>query len=196
MRRILVIFFIFGSFVLTVTAQNNSKNTRNLWQEIGDQNFRQMVYTQNLPDMYRVFSLDQEAMKQILRQAPKEFTTEATRNPLILTMPMPDGSLARFRVEHSLVVEPELAAKYPELAETYRGQGIDDPTATMRFDFMPDGFHSMIRSVYGTVLIDPYTQGDSGTYVTYFKRDAQPTENFVCHLKDDAENELFFNGKS
>ena len=88
---------------------------------------------------------------------------------------MPDGSLNRFEIEHSLVVERGLLDKYPELGATYRGHGIDDPTATARFDFLPTGFHSMILSTRGTVIVDPVANGDTDNYISYFKRDMPVT---------------------
>src|SRR6185295_18684441 len=97
---------------------------------------------------------------------------------VVLTLPMPDGSFSRFRIEHSPVVEPGLLEKYPELGATYRGQGIDDPTATARFDLLPSGFHAMILSTGGTILVDPYALGDKDHYVSYRKDDLQRTSPF------------------
>jgi hypothetical protein len=86
---------------------------------------------------------------------------------------MPDGTLARFRFEKSPVVEAGLAAKYPELNATYRAQGIDDPTATSRFDWLPTGFHTIIISTAATVMIDPYAQGKTTASISYWKLDAK-----------------------
>nr|MBA2431778.1 hypothetical protein [Chthoniobacterales bacterium] len=69
---------------------------------------------------------------------------------------------------------------------TYRGQGVDDPTATVRFDWLPNGFHAMILAPSGTVMIDPYAHGNTDEYITYFKRDAaNVTEGFRCDVVDE-----------
>lgn len=60
-----------------------------------------------------------------------------------LPLPMPDGSSRRFSVVESPVLEPALAARYPEI-RTYRGVAIDDPTISMRCDLTPEGFHATV----------------------------------------------------
>ena len=59
----------------------------------------------------------------------------------------------------------ELAAKFPAI-KTYAGQGIDDPTATLRFDVTPQGFHGAVISERGTYYIDPYTPNDLQNYIS------------------------------
>ncbi len=75
-------------------------------------------------------------------------------------------------------MEPALAAKFPEI-KTYLGQGIDDPTATTRFDVTPAGFHVIIFSAEATTYIDPYSRGNTINYISYDKRDARSDQPFV-----------------
>ncbi len=93
------------------------------------------------PVSFEAFSLDRPTLEKVLSGASEEFSDG---RETIISVPLPDGTLGRFRIEHSLVVEPGLLTKYPELGATYRGYGIDDPTASIRFDLMPKGFHAMI----------------------------------------------------
>lgn len=158
-----------------------------VWREISDASaaFRTAERTV-IPDRYRTFRLNQTLMKTILDSAPPEFRDQYGMSNTIITLPMPDGTFERFRIEQSLVVEPGLVEKFPELAATYRGQGIDDPSATVRLDFMPAGFHSMILSTRGTFMVDPYSKGDTANYVSYMKSDVQKTSTFSCET--DREN--------
>src|SRR5204863_7845631 len=91
-----------------------------------DQSARRLI----VPQVYRTVRLDRAALMQALAGAPMEFTRSATQNPIIY-LPMPDGTMSRFRFEESPIVELGLAATYPGL-KTYRAQGLDDPAATSR----------------------------------------------------------------
>ncbi|HVQ39232.1 MAG TPA: M12 family metallo-peptidase [Pyrinomonadaceae bacterium] len=124
------------------------------------------------PALYRSLSLDEIAQRNVLSHAPMEFTTGALQTEVVISLPMPDGKFARFRVEESPVMAPELAARFPAI-KTYRGKGLDDPTATTRFDMTPAGFHAIVLSTRGTVIIEPAAHGQAGKYVSYEQRDAQ-----------------------
>ncbi len=132
-----------------------------------------------IPQTYRTFRLNREALQQTLRNAPLEFTDAARNTEVVMTLPMPDGRIARFRVEESPIMAPELAAKFPEI-KTYRGQGIDDRSATIRFDVTPMGFHAQVLSAQGTIYVDPYAKGDTANYISYFKRDLVNGSSFEC----------------
>jgi len=150
-----------------------------VWHQIDDTEIsRRPAQRTRTPQEYGTFKLDKANLETILSAAPEEFTQSS--NNTVLEIPMPGGGFAKFSIVHSLVVEPGLAAKYPELGRTYSGQGLDDPTATVRLDFLPTGFHAMILSPNGTVMIDPYAVGDTENYVSFFKRDLPKMDNWRC----------------
>ncbi|HKP45116.1 MAG TPA: M12 family metallo-peptidase [Pyrinomonadaceae bacterium] len=138
------------------------------------------LQTPTTPKFYRAVTLNAIAQRQLLRHAPMEFSKAAKQARLVMTLPMPDGTLSRFRVEESPVMQPELGALFPEI-RTYRGQGLDDSTATTRFDVTPAGFHAIVVSAHGTVIIEPAAHGRPGQYFSYDQRDAPAqTNSFSC----------------
>ncbi len=145
-----------------------------------------------IPAAYKTYALNKSVVSAILNAAPEEFSHESRFMQAILTLPMPNGTFGRFRIEHSLIVEPGLLAKYPELGRTYNGRGIDDPTATVRLDFLPSGFHAMVLSTTGTVMVDPYATGETDNYITYFKRDAPKVTRFSCEFDEQEALERLF----
>ena len=116
------------------------------------------------PDRFRAYTLDDAALENRLDTRARRAAATT------LTLPAPDGSLQRFAVEESPIMEPGLAAAHPEIT-TYSGRGIDDPTATIRADLTPLGFHASVRSPKGAWYIDPYYHLDDSVYVTYYGRD-------------------------
>lgn len=139
------------------------------------------------PRFYRTLSLNENAQRKLLRHAPMEFSKATGQNRVIMTLPMPDGQLARFSVEQSPVMAPRLAAMFPEI-KTYRGQGLDDPTATTRFDVTPAGFHAIVLSTRGTVIIEPAAGGRAGQYVSYDHRDStKKAGSFHCLVANERQ---------
>lgn len=171
---------------LMIAAGASAKTNDAVWSEIDDTNLQNRPFERQIvPDEYRTFRLNKKALNKILNQAPLEFTEASQSKEVILTLPMPDGSFERFRIDLSPIVEEGLSNKFPELRQTFRGQGIDDPAATVRFDLLPQGFHAMILSNKITVLIDPYAKGDTENYISYRKNDFHPTgEKFHCDVRD------------
>ena len=139
-----------------------------LWQEL-DANQRSALGQPQIETVRgRVLALDLPALQQQLAATPKEFSAA---QPLTTSLPMPDGGSAEFRVLETGVMHPALAAKYPGI-RTYVGQGVSDPTATLRLQTGPKGLRGMVLSTLGTVYLDPYRQGDARHTLVYFKRDA------------------------
>ena len=113
-----------------------------------------------------IVRLNKAALDELLRHAPREGT--GTTGGVIVALPMPDGTFARFRVVESAMLAPELAAAFPEI-RTYSGQGLDDPTATTRFGWTQAGFHAVVIGSSGSVYIDPYAAGDVEHYISFRK---------------------------
>ena len=88
-----------------------------------------------------------------------EFTAAREPKPNHLICRCRTARSARFRFEESPVSGSGLGRRNIPIFKTYRAQGIDDPAATARFDWLPTGFHAIILSPSGTVLIDPYASG-------------------------------------
>jgi hypothetical protein len=138
-----------------------------------------------LPGAFTAWRLDRAALDRILARAPLERTGAPGQPPVVLIIPMPGGRFARFGIEESPIMEPALAAGFPEI-RTFQGRDLDDPTTLARFDWTDSGFHAMVLAVHGTVYVDPFARGDTGTYISYFKQDlAGPDRRFVCLVGGD-----------
>lgn len=133
------------------------------------------------PEKSQALLLDRQQITDVLRLAPLESNVGDVKNSdFVVSIPMPDGSFARFRVVESPIMAPGLAALLPDV-HTYLGQGIDDPAATIRFDLTPQGFHAQVLSHNsGSAYIDPYNRGDDTLYTSYWKKDLGTRPDFFC----------------
>lgn len=125
----------------------------------------------------RPLSLEVSGLRAALATAPPE--TRAAAQPLLLVLPLPDGGTASFRVVEASVMAPALAAQFPSI-KTYAGVGVDDPTASVRLDLTPQGFHAQVLSpTTGDFFIDPATRTDQQHYLSFWRRD-MPGRQFSC----------------
>lgn len=135
---------------------------------------------------FSAYTLDRTAMKTLLGKAPRENTRQRTlAAPLTMSLPTPAGGVERFALAESPVMEAGLAALHPEI-KTYAGRGLDDPTATIRADITPLGFHASVRSSRGSWYVDPYYNQDQSLYAAYFGRDLS-TEDGQFVEREDVE---------
>lgn len=138
-----------------------------------------------LPSKYRVVQLSRDRFFALTAHAPREEVLGKNPSPSVIELPLPGGNVQRFRFAHASILEPGLEHKYPDL-KTYAGRGIEDPSATTRFDHTPSGFHAQILGTEGTVYIDPLGPGNRDLYLVYNKSDL-PGGRFRC-LVDSEEN--------
>ena len=170
--------------LISAPAQN-AGSAGKLWHSVEDlAPGRPLANPWMVPAAFKAFRLDPSGLAELLAHAPSEKNSAAS--PSVISLPMPDGSLAQFRFVESPIMAPELAAKFPQI-KTYRGRGIDDPLATVRFDLTPTGFHAQILSPHGAVYIDPYYRGDSLIHASSFKRDyRRAADGFICLTESTA----------
>lgn len=135
------------------------------------------------PTSYSAYTLDRAGMASALASAPSEFSAAARRGGgVTISLPTPSGDFQRFRIESSPVMEPGLAAEHPEI-QTYAGQGIDDPTESIRLDLTPLGFNASVRGDDGAWYVDPYYHLSQSLYISYFGEalGSDPHGTFVDH---------------
>lgn len=151
------------------------------------------IERQIIPNKYRTVELNDDLLQKALKKAPPRFSAFAKTNTTILALPMPDGSTQHFSITEASVLHSDLAARYPEI-QSFAGTGIDDPTATIRFDRTPAGFHAMVLTAKtSAVFIDPYAKGDTKNYISYYKKDYNNhlRKEFVCHVESEVTPENF-----
>ena len=127
--------------------------------------------------------VDKNNLERILRSAPME---RKFGRSTIMSVPMPDGTFERIRIQESPILSPELQQRYPEI-RTFIAQGLDDRSMTGRLDLTPAGFHGMLISERGTVYISPGESADTSLYLSYWKEDALG-EPFKCSVHSEELN--------
>lgn len=159
---------------------------QNIWTKVSSEKLekKEKVRRSSFPNKAKYYKLDLSLLKNILSTAPERFVPNT--QALILEFPNAEGTLEKFKVVHSPIMHKDLAAKYP-MIKTYAAQGIDDPTAFMRFSVTQFGLHTMALSgTKSTTYIDPYTE-DRAYYIVYDKKSlGKDAQGFECLTDESA----------
>lgn len=136
----------------------------------------------------RTVRLDIVALRRVLARAPLEFETNDNR-AVMLPLPMPDGSLLRFKIEESPIISESMAASYPEL-KTYSGRA---DGATTRCIMSSLGFHATVLPNTSSAIVSirpagpevgESTHSTSARYVTTTGTGRESGE-WECGVRED-----------
>ncbi len=125
---------------------------------------------------FQSVTLQRSAWQRQLAQAPLE-NTKGVR-PTV-TLPLPDGSFARFAIEDSPNMEAALAARFPEI-KSYRAVGLDDPALIARFTWSPRGLYALIATPDTAYSVEPVGSANDGQYISYESKDAVAAGKYDC----------------
>ncbi|HRQ38076.1 MAG TPA: M12 family metallo-peptidase [Chloroflexota bacterium] len=166
---LLLVFTAFGQTAgqrsfLPVILGGVTQPGQDIWHDVDEQQLAGVQAERRIfPPDYRVMAADMARLTAVLSEAD-------AGNEAILALPLPDGRISRFRLSPTVVMAPELAARYPQI-RTFNGASLDDPGAIARLDVTPHGFHAMLLMVGETIFIDPYSRADAHHYLVYSARD-------------------------
>lgn len=168
--------------LLVTCSVSFSQNGNSIWKSSSIKNDSKEIKKTNLP-LKHLFDLDVNTLKNELASSPKRGTT--TSSNTIVSLPDGEGNLENFIVYENSVLDPELAAKYPEI-KSYIAIGIDNPRARAYFSNSPLGFKSMtLYPDQSAVFIEPVTS-DLNTYTIYKKSDNETSSSlFECGTIDE-----------
>ncbi len=167
MSTILLLALIAASLHLPSLAQTRGNP---LWSDISEALFAKEGGKKDYVQQYRTLVLDTTALSQLLSQAQSEEAVSLREATSEISLPLPDGTFARFRFVESATMAPGADPDSLPIS-TYMGQGIDDIYASVAFDLTTEGFHAMMTTGDEVVYIEPYQREDMVHYICFYKRD-------------------------
>ena len=143
-------------------------SAQSLWQEIklDDVEVRGTQETRVLPHEFKAYKLNYDRIKKEAFSAPSEQLSLNIQSDVLISLPLPDGSLEEFSVYESLTMQDGISAKYPNI-KSFKGISVNNPLVSVRFDFGANGFHAAVKTPEKVYYIDPYASDDLKHYLTY-----------------------------
>ncbi|WP_250433720.1 reprolysin-like metallopeptidase [Hanstruepera flava] len=137
----------------------------------------------------QTFTLDIEGLKQALLQSPKREEFRRQSN-VILSFPNSEGVMERFRIFEASNLHPDLQARYPDI-RSYAGQGIDDPSAVIRFSMSSLGFQSMRLSANSPATFIESISEDGQLYTAFTRAERINRQNqFECEISESLNQQV------
>ena len=86
---------------------------QDVWRKVERSSLTNQVT--GLPSEFESVRLNKDALVAVLGAAPHESVTPLRDSQTILSLPMPDGTFADFRIQEAPVLMPEMAERFPEI---------------------------------------------------------------------------------
>ncbi|MEL7020313.1 MAG: reprolysin-like metallopeptidase [Bacteroidota bacterium] len=153
-------------FVCLLSTHAFSQKIHHFWSSVDESSLSVAIKSnqQIHPTQYESVQLDFESFTKILATAPQESAT--LKKELLITLPLPDGSLETFAVVESSVMEAKLQAKYPQI-RSFVVWGTERPDVHGRVEYSPNGFNAFLSSQSGSMFISPIAKGNTDYYFAY-----------------------------
>ncbi len=166
-----------------------AQHSQNFWSPVTEMEIKLNGTRDIIPEKYKTFHLSLPDMKAELMKAPLDNHVPIKKSPVVVSLPMPNGSIQRFYVVQSPIMQPELQNSFSHI-RTFSIHGIDDAYASGKLDFNDYGFHGMIRSPQGDVFIDPFCKFNTEDYISYYTADfVKPEKDRLPEIGVEGESE-------
>lgn len=147
------------AIVFSTLASAQPVHLNGPWRPIDELPITAQAAARSQAFLYRPFELDTAALRGNLAAAPAEPTRgfhafAVGQAHAVVAIPMPDGSTQQFAVVETPCMEPELAARFP-LIRAYVGESLELPGTILRCTLTHRGFHALVLSPQGTVVVNP-----------------------------------------
>ena len=147
-------FLPFVLLLVLISFNINAQKTTN-WTSISVDKTERMIPVKKQKD----FNLKLGKIKSHLKQSGQQSK---------MSIPYPNGEFKSFNLKEKQIMEPALAAKFPNI-KVYVGRN-PETGDNVRISIGADGFHAMVFSKEGTFFIDPISKSDNIKHQVYYKK--------------------------
>ena len=159
------------------------------WNVISSEQIENKGIRDIIPEKYVIYSVDDEMLKSILWDSPKESSGNLKTSNKIIKVGIPDGSTEDFRIIEYDMMEPELAQAYPYI-KTFYGISLIDNNKSIRIDYTLQGFRAVISSPdEGKIYIDHYQRNDKNTRIVYYRKYFNKIPDWECTFDEELHGE-------
>ena len=177
-------YFLFAYFVIFVNLMVVQAQVKPLGFQIADQAISQKLAKAPLqPKRTFQVKVADHTILQALAKAPKQFERTGGEKLPVIELPSISETPYRFEVFEAPLMEPALAAKYPNI-RSYTGRSIDDPTCIVRLNATPNGLYAVIHDHKGLVEIKRDERFKSNDNYVWSELKESSNGQPTCQLED------------
>ena len=116
--------FILSSVVISCLSSFAQSN-QVIWKSINEKEITLTGKRDIVPEKYSTFHVNMNALQTALYSAPLDKDIKAQYSSVVISLPMPNGTIQNFKVSESPVMDEALQLGFPSI-RTYNVSGIDD----------------------------------------------------------------------